>query len=83
MVRVLEIINQEGTPFTVVHKGDHVEFYDARYKWTEYGQFVSAYYTDSLLDHGSYGLDLHGGVPSWKIDKETFSEVLTFLEKVG
>jgi len=57
-----------------------LEFYDFRYKHTPDGQFISRYYLSTLnegRDH-RYGLDLMGGVDSWKIDAQTFNLVLVW-----
>lgn len=44
-----------------------VEFYDARYPHTEYGQFVSRYYASTLSERDTGGLCLDGGVPEWSV----------------
>ena len=75
------------TPYNVVvyeEKGSqYVSFYDARYDFTEHGQFVSGYYLDTLIEDRAEievrGLDLMGYEPSWKVDiaamKELFSKI--------
>ncbi len=58
-----------------------VEFYDARYPHTEFGQFVSRYNMNTLINRDkNYGLDLDGGVPDWKIELSAMTEVLQWLD---
>lgn len=90
----MDVIAESGVPFRVVvladgrsenyqtsSMGDRtlVEFYDRRYDHTKDGQFVSRYYLDTMLEHGSSGLDLYGGVDSWKLDSVTFRQVREWL----
>ncbi len=54
------------------HHGRTVEkaliaFYDARHSHTEFGQFITDYYAETIAQTIG-GLDLHGGVDDWKID---------------
>jgi hypothetical protein len=48
-----------------------------------YGQATGGqYYMSTLLEHdSSYGLDLHGGVPEWKVPPESMAVVLAFLRR--
>ena len=60
-----------------------IEFYDTRYKDSDFngGQFVSRYYLSTLLQHKpDTGLNLHGGVPDWKIDAQNLQNVLQSLQ---
>lgn len=57
-----------------------VEFYDTRYSHTEFGQFVSRYYADTIAGLPSgRGLDLDGGVPNWTIDGESMRFVSAWV----
>ncbi len=66
-----------------------VAFYDRRYeeKFAEqnggnlWGQFVSSYYVDTLRADVR-GIDLHGGVPSWKLSDEAMQLVHAWLDNV-
>lgn len=58
-----------------------VEFYDTRYPRTPDGQFVSRYYTDTLLSGAETGLNLNGGVPDWSIDKAGMDAVRAWLRQ--
>lgn len=60
--------------------GCGVEFYDARYPHTTYGQFVSRYYYSTLTQGPNMGLDLQGDVPSWKVDRATMGRILDWLD---
>lgn len=51
-----------------------VEFYDTRYD-----QFVSRYYVKTILEVDS-GLNLHGGVEDWTIDKTGMDFVKDWLK---
>ena len=72
-------------PTPRLHKthGDLIQFFDlgteARPNIPEEGgQFVSSYYSKSLLSNPHPdGLDLHGGVPAWKIGSATLSLALS------
>lgn len=62
-----------------------VEFYDKTYKHTPDGQFTGGrYYAATLLiDAGSLrtrGLDLNGGVPSWKVPAADMCRVFDWLK---
>jgi hypothetical protein len=74
----------EGDPYgldmALTHKGEPViEYYDARYPHTKYGQFVSRYYLETLQEHfkrKSFGIDLCGHEPDWKIDAIAFARTV-------
>ena len=72
-----------NSPYAKPDKEDLVEFYDGRYPHTPDGQFITCYYTSTLL--GSHagipvgGLDLHGGEPSWKLDGRAMKLVLDWI----
>lgn len=64
---------------------DGVEFYDTRYPHTEFGQFVSRYYIETILGNDGlglgdrHGLDLCGYVDDWKIDARAMNIVRAWL----
>ena len=71
------------------HKmGPLVEFYDLRWtaKFGPEGQFVARYFLKTLLDDGArlraFGLDMDGGVPSWKLSGAEVAEALAFAAGV-
>jgi hypothetical protein len=64
-------------------KAPMVEFYDTRYPHTQYGQFVSRYYVDTILDGSDCGLCLDGGVPSWTVSAEDMKTVRGFLKEIS
>lgn len=77
-----------GASMNTEHEGKPVvEIYDAGYNFVQcpetgevLGQMVSTYYAETLLggrveDKKAYGLDLHGGVDSWKLDAPAFNEL--------
>lgn len=93
---VMDIVNTEGIPFRVVFLPDGgrfynapvVEFYDRRYSETDHGQFTGArYYAETLFQsadrHEDYGLNLHGGVPEWSIDKGSMVQIFDWLEELS
>jgi hypothetical protein len=62
-----------------------VAFYDLRYMHTEYGQFVSRYYLETLLKDkrlAELGLCLDGGVRDWNVDAGNMRALLAFLAGV-
>ncbi len=79
-------IKSNGIPFNVVlHLNSEnkqvVSFYDARYDFTEYGQFTGgSYYLEDIADHEG-GLCLHGGVSDWNIDEKGMKQVVNWLAK--
>lgn len=67
-----------------------VEIYDNTYDWARdpvdgevLGQLASSYYLADLLDRRdgrNAGIDLHGGVDVWKIDREAFAQLFAAME---
>jgi len=80
-------ITSHGVPFNVVLDLDQdeprVHFYDARYDFTEHGQFTGGTYCVSTLAESdqSSGLCLHGGVPDWTICGTGMRKVMRWLEE--
>lgn len=75
-----------GLDFKLVHDKDEplVEFYDARHEHTPYGQFVSRYYAETLLEgyekgRTAGGICLDGGVPSWNLSGAALGRVLDWV----
>jgi hypothetical protein len=93
--RSLNVITKNGIPFRVLDlqpgqvgaypaaKGPEriVEFYDARFPHTTYGQFVSRYYANTLLTGRLHGLCLDGLVRNWSIDADTWSTIENWLKE--
>ncbi|MFD4474680.1 hypothetical protein ACFWPU_00985 [Streptomyces sp. NPDC058471] len=85
MTNVMDFQAANGVPFRAVVEGDKVSFYDRRYNHTEHGQFTGGrYYHDTLLDDAprlrESGLNLYGGVDSWRVDAKSMDAVLTWLD---
>jgi hypothetical protein len=64
-----------------------IEFYDTRHSDPDYpdgrGQFVTRYYLQTLASDyrrraPDHGLDMHGGVPSWKLTSLEVSDALAW-----
>lgn len=56
-----------------------IQFFDLAHPHTPHGQFISAYYLETLLDRGERsgrGLLLDGGNPGWTVDGESLKKVL-------
>lgn len=86
-VRILRKGDKYGRDFCLTHDEDKplVEFYDTRYPHTEYGQFVTRYYVETILGtdkwgRGEGGLCLDGGVPSWTVGKQDMDTVRKYLQ---
>lgn len=94
-MRTLTIIAANGVKFTVLdlQPGEfgafsaarseqrQVEFYDAHYRFTQWGQFVTRYNADQITGKDrSRGLDLDGGVPAWSIDAKTYRTIQAWLK---
>jgi hypothetical protein len=88
-VRIVNKGDKYGLDNCLTHEGDKplVEFYDTRYLHTEFGQFVSRYYVETILSDDGYGpkdcgLILHGGVPEWTLSAKDMDTVRNFLKEV-
>lgn len=86
-VRIVSKGDKYGRDFCLTHEGDKpmVEFYDARYPHTEFGQFVSRYYVETILGDGNEkcGLSLDGGIPEWTVSASDMDTVRNFLKEVA
>ena len=59
-----------------------VEFYDARYEHTDYGQFVARYYLTTIIDHTEgVGLNLDCSISEWKILGKTMDRIVKWLKE--
>ena len=87
VVRLVFSGDKYGLDFKLVHDKDEplVEFYDGRHEHTDYGQFVSRYYADTLLkgfQPGATGLCLDGGIPEWTIGRQAYLRILIWMRKI-
>ena len=89
-VRVVNKGEKYGLDFCLTHNSDKplVEFYDTRYPHTEFGQFVSRYYVETILGEDGYGseeggLNLDGGIPEWTVSAKDMETVRNFLKGVA
>ena len=66
--------------------GDTVLFYDTSVNWSKqeypYGQYVSSYYLDSILEHEGK-LKLQADIPSWAVSKEHMLKIKDWLKEVS
>lgn len=95
VARIIEPNQKYGRELCLTNDSNRnmLEFYDSRYphdKNTEdtmLGQFVSRYYMETIVDRhetfAQHGLDLHGGVPSWKIDASGMTSLIEKLKYLG
>jgi len=89
-VRVVNKGEKYGRDFCLTHEEDKplVEFYDSRYPHTEFGQFVSRYYVETILGEdkwgsGEGGLCLDGGnADSWTVSAEDMDTVRNYLKEI-
>lgn len=81
LVRIVEQRDSYGLDNCLIHdkKEPLVEFYDARYNHTPFGQFVSRYGMDTIVQSKS-GLNLNFGIPYWQIDKDGMDKVRDWLK---
>jgi hypothetical protein len=62
------------------NKADTVEFYALNHMHTPDGQFISEYYTATLLESShDTGLDMYTSEPNWKISARTKGMVLDWI----
>jgi len=68
--RIVKMGEKYGLDFCLTHDENEplVEFYDARYPHTEFGQFVSRYYYSTLSEDPGQGINLDGGIDDWFVD---------------
>lgn len=91
-VRVVFEGDRYGRDMCLVHDDAEpmIEFYDADYDFDTnddgkvLGQFVARYSADTLLEDikTTNGIDLHGGVPKWEIEKTCYREILSKVESI-
>lgn len=87
-VRLVRSGSKYGRRDSLTHDSERtmIEFYDTRHTDPDFegrGQFVSRYYLSTLASDGrrrgpEHGLDMHGGVPSWKLSGEELGEALNW-----
>ena len=71
---------QSQQPWCVERQQELVKFYDCRYELTPLGQFVSSYNLYTLLAHEQgTGLNLDGGIPSWRIYDKCMDRIVNWL----
>lgn len=75
-----------GVDLCLTHDDENplIEFYDNRYPHTEFGQFVSRYYLETLLDRKH---PVNAGImldpePSWSLSGACLGEVLSWAKSV-
>ena len=56
----------------------YVEFYDMRYNFTDFGQFVTRYYLSTIMEHKGF-LCLDGGVDDWSVSGKLIERVKKWL----
>lgn len=81
-VRIVRKGDRYGLKFCLTHNENEpmVEFYDSRYPHTEFGQFVSRYNANTLLEGDNTGLYLYGNEPAWTVSAEDMAAVRVWLE---
>ena len=87
-IRVVNKGDKYGRDFCLTHNEDKpmVEFYDARYAHTEFGQFVTRYYVETILGTDKWGsgegaLILDGGnAKEWTVSSKDMDIVRSFLK---
>ena len=80
VVRIIQPGQKFGRTNSLTAEHCLVEFYDTRYDFDPYGQFVSAYRLKTLLDRGEGGLCLDGGVAQWTVTVTNMKKLRTWLE---
>jgi len=80
--RRVEQGDKYGLNFALTHDKAEpmIEFYDASYAFTEFGQFVTRYYASTIAGHRG-ALCLDGGVKAWNVNAANVAEVVQFLCK--
>ena len=75
---VTRIVFQDDPNWAVISHSDTpiIEFYSVN----RFGQFVSAYFADTLLEDWGSGLDLDYGIFSWTINAEHMDDIRQWVE---
>ena len=89
-VRVVRKGDNYGLNGCLTHDEENplVEFYDAEYDFTKYGQFVSRYYVSTIVEDENRliqnGLNLDGGIAKWSLTgdqmKDAINQIWTQLK---
>lgn len=81
-VRLVNKGDKYGFRNNATHTEDEplVEFYDARYQHTEFGQFISRYNASTIIACRFNALRLDGGIPEWTVDREALGDVRDWLK---
>lgn len=89
-VVILKKGDRYGLDNCLTHDKDRpvIEFYDAEYPIHKdphgkiLGQFVSRYYTKTLLESNLHGgLCLDGGISKWHISSDNLKDVITYINQ--
>jgi hypothetical protein len=78
---IVRLVRPSETYGNLVVNDSHdslILFYDSRYKHTPYGQFVSSYCAQTLMNHTD-GLCLDGGEPKWVLSSISMNQVKRWL----
>jgi hypothetical protein len=82
--KLCTVTNDRGIKFNVTLEnskyGRVVVFYDTRYLFTNYGQSVSGYGVETIMEVGNNGINLQGGVEDWYITAENLRHVQRILK---
>lgn len=93
-VKIIDSGDRYGRGDVLVNDREQlIEFYDQRYKHDAEGQFVSRYYTETLMgsndpqdptlvNKATFGLDLYGGDNDWKICAETMMKITSWVSEM-
>tara|TARA_R100001460_G_scaffold8582_1_gene21185 strand:- start:567 stop:1079 length:513 start_codon:yes stop_codon:yes gene_type:complete len=91
-VRVVFQGDRYGRDMCLVHDDAEplIDFYDADHDFDTdtdgkiLGQFVGQYCANTLLEDSktTNGINLHGGVPKWEIEKACYREILSKVESI-
>jgi hypothetical protein len=88
-IRVVDKGMKYGRDFCLTNESEKplVEFYDARYPHTEFGQFITRYYVGTILGNDGYsgkgegGLILDGGNrDEWTVSSRDMDVVRAYLK---
>lgn len=85
IVRVVQKGQKYGRDSKQTHELQEplVEFYDADYSFSPFGQYITCYYLGTLKNRDPHPLALNGGIEKWRIGAENAIRLQTWLDRLG
>jgi len=76
---IISLTNYDNIKFNAVLEDNLVAIYDAQFRFTEHGQFITRYFQKTILEMTNSGLNLDGGVPEWYLTAGNILDLQNFI----